>query len=307
MSDLQFGLSFYVGVARVEQVRQVEEMGYDSVWTGEHIFFYGPTFDAMTVLAAFAACTSGIKLGTAAFLLPLRPPALAAKEAASVDIISGGRLILGIGVGGEYPKEYAACGVPVNERGPRANEAIPLLRRLWSEENVVHQGRFYQLDGVTLAPKPVQAGGPPIWVTGRSEAAMRRAGRLGDGYMPYLFSPDRYRDGLAKVRRYAQEAGRDPDALVPALYQFFCLADTYEEAKKAAAADLQMRYAQPFEHIVERYVVMGNPEDCARRLADFAEAGVRHFILVPIAPWAEFLQHAEAYARDVLPKLKPSV
>jgi len=305
MPDFKFGLTFFSGTRDIRQVERVEELGYDSVWTGEHIFFYGPTFDALTVLAAFAASTHRIRLGTAVFLLPLHPAAVTAKQVASVDLISGGRLILGVGVGGEYPKEFQACGVPVNERGPRANEAIHVLRLLFTQDNVSFKGRFTILDGVTLQPKPAQEGGPPVWVAGRSAGAIRRAGRLGDGYIPYLFSPDRYRDSLAQVRQQAEQADRDPVAITPALYQFICLADTYDEAKSIAAADLSRRYNQPFAQIVDRYVVMGNVNDCARRLADFAEAGARHFILVPIIPEsADFMAHVEAYVRDIIPRLR---
>lgn len=283
----------------------MEALGYDSVWTSEHIFFYFPTFDALTSLAAMAARTTRIRLGTAVMLLPLRPAALAAKEVASVDIISGGRVILGVGVGGEYPKEFEAVGVPVGERGARADEAIRVMRLLYTQDNVRFQGRFTRLDGVTLQPKPKQPGGPPIWVAGRSEAAMRRAGRLGDGYVPYLFSPERLRDGRAKVREHAERAGRDPGAITTGIYQFICLADTYEEAKRTAAADLSLRYNQPFDKIVDRYVVMGNVDDCVRRLEDFVEAGAEHFILVPIGPRpGDFLAHVEAYARDVVPRLR---
>src|SRR3990172_4766580 len=177
MANLQFGINLYPhqwrGAARIAG------LGYDSVWTSEQVFFYFPPFDALTPLAAVAALTSRIRLGTAVLLLPLRPAALAAKEITSVDVISGGRLTLGIGVGGEYPKEFQAVGVPVGERGARTDEAIQLLRRLWTEENVSFDGRFTKLDGVTLQPKPAQRGGPPLWVAGRPEAAVRRAGRLG--------------------------------------------------------------------------------------------------------------------------------
>lgn len=301
---LQFGINLFPH--QWEEVSRMEDLGYDSVWTSEHIFFYFPTFDALTSLAAMAARTNRIRLGTAVMLLPLRPAALAAKEVASVDIISGGRVILGIGVGGEYPKEFEAVGVPVKERGRRADEAIQVMKLLYGQDNVTFQGRYTTLNGVTLQPKPKQPGGPPIWIAGRSEAAMRRAGRLGDGYIPYLFSPERLRDGAAKVREYAERSRRDPSAITIAIYQFICLADTYEEAKRTAAADLSMRYNQPFENIVDRYVVMGNADDCARRLADFAEAGATHFILVPIGPRpGDFLAHAEHYIRDVVPKLRP--
>jgi len=303
MTALQFGVNLWPH--QWQDVSRLEELGYDSAWTSEHIFFYFPTFDALTSLAAMAARTTRIRLGTAVLLLPLRPAALAAKEIASVDLISGGRVILGAGVGGEYPKEFEAVGVPVRERGARADEALRVLKLLYSEDNVRFEGRFTKLDGVTLMPKPAQPGGPPIWVAGRSEAAMRRAGRLGDGYFPYLFSPERFHDGLAKAREHAEKAGRDPGAITGAIYQFIALADSYDEAKTIAAADLSRRYNQPFEKIVDRYVVMGNAGDCARRLSDFAGAGAEHFILVPIvsAP-ADFMPHVEAYARDVLPKLR---
>lgn len=303
MAGLTFGINLLPN--QWQDVTRVEELGYDSAWTSEHIFFYFPTFDALTALAAMASKTERIRLGTAVMLLPLRPAALAAKEIASVDIISGGRLTLGIGIGGEYPKEFEAVGVPVKERGARTDEAIRVIKRLYSEDRVDFDGRFTKLDGVNLQPKPTQPGGPPMWVAGRSEAAMRRAGELGDGYFPYLFSPDRFRDGLAKAREYAEKAGRDPSSIAGAIYQFVTLADTYDEAKVLAAKDLSMRYNQPFEKIVDRYVVMGNADDCARRLADFAEAGVEHFCLVPIAAsYGDFMKHVEAYASDILPKMR---
>jgi probable F420-dependent oxidoreductase len=303
VTALQFGINLFP--YQWQDVSRIEELGFDSAWTSEHIFFYFPTFDALTSLAAMAARTERIRLGTAVLLLPLRPAALAAKEIASVDIISGGRVTLGIGVGGEYPKEYDAVGVPVRERGPRTDEALQVLKLLYTQDNVNFDGRFTKLDGVRLMPKPAQPGGPALWIAGRSEAAMRRAGRFGDGYFPYLFSPDRFRDGLAKAREYAEKAGRDPNAITAAIYQFVALADTYEEAKRVAIEDLSRRYNQPFDKIVDRYVVMGNADDCARRLADFAEAGVQHLVLVPIIRTvADFMPHVEAYARDVLPRMR---
>ena len=209
MASLQFGINLFPH--QWQDISRIEELGYDSAWTSEHIFFYFPTFDALTSLAAMAARTSRITLGTAVFLLPLRPAALAAKEIASVDIISGGRLILGVGVGGEYPKEFVPSACPSRSAAP-APTRRSRSKRLFTEDNVTFEGRFTKLDGVTLMPKPPQRGGPPFWVAGRSEAAIRRAGRLGDGYLPYLFSPDRFRTSLAQVREEAEKAGRDPES-----------------------------------------------------------------------------------------------
>ena len=303
MRDLSFGINLFPH--QWEDINRVEDLGYDSAWTSEHIFFYFPTFDALTGLAAMAARTTRIQLGTAVLLLALRPAALAAKEVASVDIISGGRIILGVGVGGEYPKEFEAVGVPVKERGARTDEAIAVMKRLYTEDNVSFDGRFTKFSGVTLQPKPTQPGGPPIWIAGRSEAAIRRAGRLGDGYLPYLFSPERLRTSVAQVRVEAEKAGRDPDRIATGIYQFICLADTYEEARKIADADLSRRYNQPFEKLVDRYVVMGNVDDCVRRLNAFAEAGAQHFILVPLLDnFGDFMPQVEAYARDILPHFR---
>src|SRR3970040_524319 len=150
MTDLKLGIN--LSPQQWQDVSRIEELGFDSAWTSEHIFFYFPTFDALTSLAAMAARTERIRLGTAVLLLPLRPAALAAKEIASVDIISGGRVTLGIGVGGEYPKEYDAVGVPVRERGPRTDEALRVLKLLYSEDDVTFDGRFTKLEGVTLQP-----------------------------------------------------------------------------------------------------------------------------------------------------------
>lgn len=302
MKGIKFGVLF--SAQRLGHAAHIEELGFDSLWVSEHILFHGPTLETIPVLGALAARTQRIRLGTAVYLLPLRHPTIAAKSFSTLDVISNGRIIMGIGVGGEFPKEFEATGVPVKERGRRTDEGIQVVRRLWTENNVSFQGRFYQFENVTMEPKPVQQPHPPIWVAGRSEAAMRRTGRLGDGYIPYLFSPERYRDGWAKVQAYAREAGRDPQAIEPAIYQFTCLANSLDEARPRAAAFLQRAYQQPFEQIVDRYCVMGTAQDCVRRLTDFAEAGVRHFILVPICPPDEFMQHVEVYAQDIIPKLQ---
>ncbi len=305
MSDLEFGC--FSDSYQPHLVDRIEQMGYDSVWMGEHVFFYGPTVDALTVLSSWAARTTRIKLGTSVFLLPLRPAPLAAKQAATVDVISGGRLILGVGVGGEYPKEFTACGVPVNERGARTNEAIAVLKRLWNEDEVHFQGRFTQLDGVTLMPKPTQKGGPPIWVGGRSPAARRRAARLADGYYPYLVSPNGYRACLTEIRQLCEGFGRDPASITPAVHIFICLADSYAEAKETTVRYLSAHFNQDFEKIADRYIALGSAEDCARRIADFAEAGARHFVLCPVIEDGDERSlnvHAEAYAREILPRLR---
>jgi probable F420-dependent oxidoreductase len=299
---IQVGLTFAADY--LHELPRVEELGYDSVWTSEHILFYGPTVDATVTLGAFAALTRRVTIGTAILLLPLRHPTITAKAIATADIISGGRVILGVGVGGEFPKEFEATGVPVQERGARANDAIRVLKKLWSQDHVSHHSRFVNFDDVTMLPKPPQPGGPPIVVAGRSEAAQRRAARLGDGYMPYLFTPERYAQAKQAIEAEAARQGRDLAGFHWTLYQFVSVADSYEEARERAVASLSRRYNQDFSGIAERYCALGTPDHVVERLRAFAAAGARHFILSPITPPNAYMAHLAWYAREVVPALK---
>lgn len=291
----------------IDFLPRVEELGFDSVWTSEHILFYGPTLDATVTLGAFAAATKRIKLGTAIMLLPLRNPTVVAKAISTADIISGGRVQLGIGVGGEFPKEFEATGVPVTERGARTNEAIKVLKALWSGERVSFHGKWTNFDDALMHPKPVQPGGPPVIVSGRSAAAMRRAARLGDGYMPYLFTPERYAAAKQSIEEEAERQGRDLSGFHWTLYQFTSLSDDYDDAHARAVARLSRQYNQDFSAIADRYCALGPPERALERMRAFAQAGVQHFILTPITPPDATRDHLEWYARDLLPALRHGV
>lgn len=131
---------------------------------------------------------------------------------------------------------------------------------------------------------------------------MARAGRLGDGWMPYLYTPPRFRLGLARVRAHAEAAGRDPERIVGALYQFIAMEPTYERAREVAVEELSRQYNQPFEGLAEKYGVLGTPDDCAARLAEFVEAGAQHVILVPVGPGDE-LEKLQAYAEELIPRI----
>ena len=279
--------------------QRAEALGFDSLWVGDHIAFHVPIPDSLAMLAFAAGVTERVQLGTAVYLLPLRHPTLIAKTSATVDLISGGRLVLGVGVGGEFPPEFEAVGVPVAERGSRSDEAIGVVRRLWSEDRVAHQGKHFQFGAVTMAPKPARI--PPIWVGGRAPAAMRRAGRLGDGYISHMTDADRYRENLALIANAAREAGRSDVAFTPACFLFTFLEDRFEDAEKKAAALLGTIYRRDFSEAAKRYCLLGRPEDCLEQLGAFARAGARHFILVPLSDPNAF---AERAAREILPELR---
>ena len=302
MTDVQFGVS--IRGTEIDHVTAIEALGFDSVWTGEHMLFHGPVTDGLITLAACAGMTSRIKIGSAINLLPLRPPVVVAKAVSTLDVISRGRFIFGVGVGGEFPKEFEACGVPHHERGRRANEAIEICRRLWTTDHVSYQGKIFQLYDVTMLPKPVQPGGPPIIVSGRSEAAIRRAARLGDGYMPYLFTPERYAESLQTIYALASEQRRDMTRFTSYHLVFTAVGETHEEAHHLAAETLSRRYNQPFENLVERYCVLGPPKECIERLQRFVDAGARHIILSPLCDDDILGQHLDLYARDILPQFR---
>jgi probable F420-dependent oxidoreductase len=302
VADVQFGVS--IRGTEINHVTAIEALGFDSVWTGEHMLFHGPVTDGLITLAACAGMTSRLKIGSAITLLPLRPPVVVAKAVSTLDLISRGRFIFGIGIGGEFPKEFEACGVPHHERGRRANEAIEICRKLWTEDHVTYQGKIFQLDDVTMLPKPLQPGGPPIVVSGRSEAAMRRAARLGDGYMPYLFTPERYAESLENIYALAREQQRDMSRFTPYHLVFTAVGETHAEAHRLAVAKLSERYNQPFEPLVERYCALGTPQECVERLQRFAEAGARHIILSPLCDDERLGQHLNIYAQEILPQFR---
>src|SRR4029434_10649008 len=163
---MRFGvqLSIKPPAEQFELVRRVEALGFESVWTGDHVSFHGPIHESLTLLATHVAITSGIKLGTAVYLLALRAPAIAAKATATLDALSGGRLIFGVGVGGENPKEFELTGSPHQERGARVTEGIDVVRTLWRDTPASFDGRFTKVSGVALHPKAV--GAHPAGVVG---------------------------------------------------------------------------------------------------------------------------------------------
>ena len=290
-------------------IEKVEQCGFDSFWLDDHIAFRGNFLESLAALAAAAARTERITLGSLVYLLPLRRPAIAAKAAATVDYLSGGgRFIFGVGVGGEEAREFEVCGVARGERGARTDEAIEVLRKLWSGKAVSHEGRFFRFTDARQSPQPLSPGGPPIWVGGRSEAAQRRAALLADGYAPYLFSPARYEKALENVRRLAAEVRRaldDPGKpWTPALHLFVNLREKESDALAQGAENLCVRYGMDMRDAAKRYLLRGPVARCAERIGAYRKAGVRHFIFKVAAPAGEEAEHMSRLAEELLPEVK---
>jgi probable F420-dependent oxidoreductase len=267
-----------IGLDRLEGLadaaRQIEADGFDFVSSGEHVFFHGPTPNSFVALAAAAGATERLRLLSAIAILPLYPAALAAKLAAVLDVVSGGRFDLGIGVGGEIPKEFEAVGVPVRERGARTDEALEVMRLLFSPGPHTFEGRFTSFADCELQPGPAQDGGPPIWVAGRSEAAMRRAGRFGSVWMPYMYTPERLASSLETVRATAEAEGRDPAAVDGAIFSFICVDEDGDKARATVIEAVGHNYRQDFSKL-GHYLIAGTPEECAARIGEYVEAGAR--------------------------------
>lgn len=262
---------------------EAEALGFDSLWAGDHIAFPAPILDPLQVLTCCASHTRRVRLGTCVYLLPLRHPTVVAKMVASLDFISDGRVIFGIGVGGEFPGEFQASGVPVHERGARTNEAITVLRRLWQGDDASYSGRFFRIDPVRLKPPPVQPGGPPIWIGGRSDAALRRAARHGNGYVGYLLSPDGFRERFARIRALVDESGRATQTITAATMTFAVVDADRTAALQRAGTILGAMYGRNMESAAARYCIAGTPDDCRAAAQRYADAGVEHLVLTPLA------------------------
>jgi probable F420-dependent oxidoreductase len=277
---VKFGLVFG---GDLERAAAFEHLDIDSLWVGGHVASRNPSPEALMGLARLSAVTTRVRIGTSILLLPLYSPAIVAKQIADLDRASGGRLILGVGIGGEYPQEFRACGVPIEERGRRTDEAIPLLRRLWTAEQISHPGPFYPMNDVKVHPAPLQPGGPPIVVAGRKEPAMRRAALLGDGWMPYLYSPRRYAASVARIQEIAGQEGRDLSGFDWYAFVFFNVDPDGQRAREEAARAMGGTYNQDFRAMVDNVAAAGTAEEVRAKIEQFVDAGARHFIFATAA------------------------
>lgn len=223
--NIGFSLSNNQGLTDVQDVVRVaaraEQLGYDSVWASDHVFNVSyvyerigqrPYYDPLTILAFAAAQTERVTLGTSVLVLPYHNPMRLAKQAATLDQLSGGRLALGVGVG-VIDTELEAMGVPFGERGAYTDESIRIMKTLWSDDNPQHAGRFFRFSDMAFSPRPVRPEGIPLLIGGVSRAAIRRAARHGDGWHPTAMPPEDLAQGIRYLGEQAAQAGRDPASI----------------------------------------------------------------------------------------------
>lgn len=277
-------------------VERAEELGFDSLWITDRLISRSIFLEPLAAMAAAAGRTQRLKFGPAVLVLPLRNPVLLAKEIATIDFLSGGRMLPAFGIGGdEQQREYEAAGVRKEERGARSDEMVTVLRRLWSEERVTHHGRFYHLTDATIAPRPLQRE-LPVWFGGRSEAAFRRVGRLGDGWLASFITPEEFAAGAACIKRYAAEAGRAIDEDHYGMIVTTCVAGSIEEARARLGPAARRADIDP-----AAVSLLGTPADCVAQMQRYLDAGCSKFVLRPAGPPETILPQLEIIAREIAP------
>ena len=277
-----------------------ESLDVDSIWVSDRLVSTALTLEPVALLSFIAGRLRNMKLGTSTLVLPTRNPIVLAKELATLDFLSQGRLFPAIGLGGEESRDLQAVGINKKERAGRTDEMIMLMRQLWTEESVTFAGKYFSIEDVTIMPRPWQKKGPPIWIGGRSEAALRRTGRLGDGWLVSSVSPAEMESGIKAIRRYAAEAERQvPDDHYGVLIPFY-FAISSEKAFEIAGRTIRPRDDMP----MSEFTAFGTPDRVRAKVQSYIAAGASKFVMRPCGPFDAWQEQIEILAREVIGPLQ---
>ncbi len=284
-------------------LRTLVELGdkyeYDSIWLSDRICSDRFSLEPMVALSLVAGYSDRLKFGTSVLALPLRNPVVLAKQVATLDWLSQGRFFPAVGLGQEDPDEYEACGVPKADRARRTDEAIELMRRLWEEEDVTHEGEFFTTHNVSVTPRTFLKPSPPVWIGGRSPAAARRVGRVGDGWLVSSATPEEVRSGREIVFETAQQYDREiEEDHVGVLIGYYICDD--EKAGEARSEQFVTRQ-RPDAHFTE-YSAVGTPEQIGDFIQDYIDAGGFKFVIRPLCAGTESMEQLEQAGEEILPR-----
>src|SRR5213596_140381 len=312
MTEFALAIRNFVGPGEVPDVKglyayaeRAEALGFESLWAWDHILLgvepSFPIIDAITTLGAVAARTKTIKLGTGVLVLPLRNPTVAAKALGTLDVISGGRLILGAAAGW-YAREFDAVGVPFKQRGRLFERNLDILTRLWTEDRVTVKQDELNLREAVMRPRPVQTPRPPILIGGYVDAVLRRAATKGDGWLTYFYTPESFRRSWEKVLAFAREAGRDPKTLTGTNQLAIYVGRSRAETESPMRQWLQTEWgvAAWSESTIE-HAIRGSVSECVEQLRAHVASGVHRIILIPYRYQPE---QVEVIAREIVPALR---
>lgn len=291
--------------ALVEYGVQMEALGFDSIWVWDHVLLgvkpNFPIIEALSLLTAIGARTNKIKLGTGVLVLPMRNPVILAKQLASMDLLSGGRLILGLATGW-YKREFDAVGVPFEQRGKIMRDNLEMLNRFWTEDMVTGEWGPHKIPAGVMYPKPAQMPRPPILIGGYVDRVLKRAAISADGWLTYFYTPESFTRSWAKVRDFAREGGKDPDALLNANQLPIMI------GKSRAAIEGEMMdwltkewdYASWSESTKDS-AILGTVDECVEQLKAHLAVGVQKIIFVP---YKYEMAQIETIAREIIPRLR---
>ena len=311
--DVQIGLALenftpYPKLPDAEAIllyaRRAEQLGFDSLWAWDHILLGSkqpfPFLESLSILAAVAAVTERVALATGVLVLPVRNPVVLAKVTASVDQISGGRLILGV-ASGWYEREFEAVGVPFHDRGLIFLRNLDVLERFWTEERVSGEADGMMFRNAVMLPRPHRQPRPVLLIGGYVDRVLRRVATRSDGWLTYFYTAESFARSWQKVLAFAEEAGRDPDSLTNVAQLPICIDRTYEAADGKVREFLGQYFDMaPWSESTVESSIRGTPEQCAEQLAEHIRSGVRHVALVP---WNYDPDQVERIAAEVVPML----
>ena len=284
---------------------RMEQLGFDSLWVWDHVLLgvkpNFPIVESLTLLTAIGARTNKIKLGTGILVLPMRNPVILAKQLASMDALTGGRLLMGM-ASGWYKREFDAVGVPFEQRGKIMDENLDIMTRLWTEDTVQGEWSRHKIPAGVMYPKPVQKPRPPILIGGYVDRVLKRAAVAGDGWLTYFYRPESFAKSWAKIRDFAREAGKDPDTLLNAAQLPICI------GKSRAAVESEMMdwlgkewdYAS-WSDSTKDSAIMGTVDECVAQLKEHIAVGTQKIIFVP---YKYETGQIETIAREIIPRLK---
>jgi probable F420-dependent oxidoreductase len=284
----------------LEYAQIVESVGFHALSANDHLVFPRPWLDGPTALAAVLSATERIALATTVALPVVRGPVALAKSLAAIDLLSGGRLVVGVGPGSSA-RDYAVVGIPFEERWKRLDEAVQAMRALWQGEGPPFRGEFYSTEGVTLEPHPAQRPGPPIWIgSWGSEAGLRRVVRLGDGWLAsaYNTTPEAFTAARRRLAEHLHADGKDPDRFPNAIAtMFFYVTEEHATSERIIREVLSPTLNRPEEELRQRLLV-GSAEECAQKLAAYRAAGANRIFLWPVE---DELRQLAAFQERVAP------
>jgi len=278
-------------------LERAEELGFHSAWTQEQVLGSARTLSPLETLTYAAACTARLRLGCAVFVTPLHNPLHLAKAITSLDQLSGGRVEVGVATGGRG-RPFVAFGVDGDRPVARFNEGIALMKACWTEREITFDGHYWKLDGAAMEPKPVQKPHPPIWVGGNHPDGLRRAVRIGDGFIGAgSQTTAAFAEQVQIVRAELVERDRDPSTFAIAKRVYIHVDDDPTRARERIAAALEYQYGRGG---LDAVAVAGPPAACIAGLREIADAGAETILLNPLVDDAE---QVERFAAEVIPAL----